>query len=281
MFFVVAAQLIVLWAMLADRRWAGAVREASAGWIDPNLPAGALVFFLSLVPFAFLRARLRPRDVGLVGAKLGRGVVATAALWVAMQLVLVALSLLDDGALRPARIWSTPLAPQAPLAFLAAMLVVMTALEEATYRGFVLPQLWIRLPGSPRVRTWGAVVGSAALFALMHVPNRRLMAGLDGAALAASLAALVVAGIFYGVVYLRTTNLWVAGGVHGLMNAPTPVVEPVIPTVVVLVPLVLVLVVLWPRLPGLPRRPLRAGTVMEVEERGSRGRDRSHGGRGA
>lgn len=260
-----AAQLIVTWGMVADRRWAVAVREATAGWVDPNLPGGALVFLLTLVPFVFISARLRPRDTGLDRERLVRGLVVTAALWAAMQLVLATLSLVDDGALQPARLWADPRAPRAPLAFLLAMLVVMTAVEEATFRGFVLPQLWLRLRGPARVRTWGAVVGSAALFALVHVPNRRLMMGLDGALLAANLAGLLVSGIFFAVLYLRTANLWVTGGIHALLNAPTPLVEPEVPTVVVLVPLVLALVVLWPRLPGGERRPLRAGTRIEVD----------------
>lgn len=267
-FLTVAAQAIVLWAALGDRRWMPALREATGGWVDPNLPAGALVFLLSVVPFVFLRARLRPRDIGLEPGKLARGVVVVAALWAALQLGLALLALLDDGVLRPAPHWLRPSAPAAPLGFLAAMLLVMTAVEEATYRGFVLPQLWLHLPGGPRVRTWGAVVGSALLFALVHVPNRMILYGLEGAGMAASLAALVVYGIFMAVVYLRTANLWVAGGVHALMNAPTPLVAAPVPPLLVLVPLVLVLVVLWPKLPGAARRPLLAGTGVRLGSAG-------------
>lgn len=265
-FFTVAAQGIVLWGLLSDRTWARAVRSSSGGWLDPNLPAGALVFLVSIIPFVFLRARLRPRDIGLEARKLGRGAVVVAGLWVAMQGILALAGLLDDGTLRLHRVWLAPGAPAAPLAFLAAMLVVMPAVEEATYRGFVLPQLWLRLRGAPRVRTWGAVVASALLFSAMHIPNRHLLYGLDRASFAASLAALVVFGIFMAVIYLRTANLWVAGGVHALTNAPTPLVEAPIPPLLVLVPLVSTLVVLWPRLPGARRRPLMAGTRVLVEE---------------
>ncbi|HUG39900.1 MAG TPA: type II CAAX endopeptidase family protein [Longimicrobiales bacterium] len=265
-FLTVAAQGIVLWAALGDRRWMEALRGAAGGWLDPNLPAGALVFLLSVVPFVFLRARLRPRDIGLEARKLGRGVVVVAALWLATQLGLALLALLADEPLRPARLWLRPSAPAGPLGFLAAMLVVMTAVEEATFRGFVLPQLWLRLPGSARVRTWGAVLGSAVLFALVHIPSRRFLYGLDTAGLAASLAALVAFGIFMAVIYLRTANLWVAGGVHALMNAPTPLLDAPVPPLLVLVPLVLGLVVLWPRLPGGGRRPLLAGTAIRVDD---------------
>lgn len=264
-FLTVAAQGIVLWGLLGDPRWPRRVRFGADGWLDPLLPAGALVFLLSVVPFVFLRARLRPRDIGLDTRRLARGVLLVAALWIAMQLVLAGIALLGDAPVRLARLWSDPLAPQAPIAALAAMLLVMTALEEATYRGFVLPQLWLRIPGTPRVRVWGAVVASALLFAAIHIPGRRLLYGIDTAGLTASLAALFVFGVFMAVVYLRTANLWVAGGTHALLNAPTPIVEPPLPPVVVLVALVLALLVAWPKLPGDAPRPLTAGMRIEVE----------------
>lgn len=264
-FLTVAAQGIVLWALLGDARWQRAVRDTAGGWLDPNLPAGALVFLLSVVPFVFLRARLRPRDIGLDTATLGRGAVVVAALWLAMQLGLAAVALAAGDGIRADRNWLRPAAPEAPLAFLLAMLVVMTAVEEATFRGFVLPQLWLRLPGPARTRAWGAIVASALLFAMIHIPNRRLLHGLDTAGIAESLAALFIFGIFMAVIYLRTANLWVAGGVHALMNAPTPVVDAPVPPLLVLVPLVLGLVVLWPAVPGEVRRALRSGTVVRVE----------------
>lgn len=263
-FLTVAAQAIVLWGLLGDSGWAEVVRTGLGGWVDPNLPAGALVFLLSVVPFVFIRGRLRPRHIGLDTGKLARGVVVTAVLFVLLQLGLAAAALVDDGALRLARHWSHPRAPAAPLAFLFAMLVVMTGLEEATYRGFVLPQLWLRLRGSPRVRTWGAVLGSAVLFSAVHVPNRHLLHGLSGVAMAPNLAVLVMAGIFYAVVYLRTANLWVTGGAHALLNAPTPIVEPVLSPAVVLVPIVAVMLVVWPLLPGSGRRGIRGGTEIRV-----------------
>lgn len=264
--FTVAAQAIILWGALGDPRWERAVREASNGWVDPSLPAGVLLFLLSVVPFVFLRARLRPRDIGLDWRKLRHGLNIVVGLWLATQVILAWLGLLVDGWMRVDPLWFEPEAPAEPVGFLVAMLIIMPALEEATFRGFVLPQLWLRLQGSARVRTWGAVVGSAVLFALIHVPSRRLIYGLDTAGFATSLAGLVVFGIFMALIYLRTANLWVTGGIHALLNAPTPVLEGPLPAIVVLLLLVLALVVFWPRLPWVDR-PLLAGTRIEVEER--------------
>lgn len=263
--FTLSAQAIVLWGALGDPRWERAVREASDGWIDPTLPAGVLLFVVSIVPFVFIRAKLRPRDIGLDRRKLRNAVNVVVGLWLATQLILAWLGLLVDGWMRVDPLWFQPGAPARPIAFLIAMLIIMPALEEATFRGFVLPQLWLRLQGSARVRTWGAVVGSAVLFALIHVPSRRLIYGLDSAGFAASLAGLVAFGILMALIYLRTANLWVTGGIHALLNAPTPVLAGPLPALLVMVPLVLGLVIFWPRLPWVDR-PLMAGTRIEVDE---------------
>lgn len=64
-----------------------------------------------------------------------------------------------------------------------------------------------------------------------------------------SLASTFLPGVFFAAIYVRTRNLWVAGGVHALLNAPTPLVAPVVSPERTLVLSTLLLMLVWPKLP--------------------------------
>ena len=264
----VVAQGLVLWTGFAlGTDWMRALARATGGWVNPNLPGAAVLFALSVVPFVFVWARLRPRDIGLEAGKVCAAAAVVGLLWLGTEAGLAAAAAVartTGPGMAAVRTGGGEREVSEALGFLMAMLVAMPVLEEATYRGFVLPQLWLRIRGGPRVRFWGAVAGSSLLFALVHIPNRWFLRGLAGPEMATSLAAVFLGGIFYAAVYLRTANLWVAGGVHALMNAPTPLVHPILRPQIVMVPLILVLLVVWPTLPWGGRRSVLSGAAVEV-----------------
>jgi TctA family transporter len=70
----------------------------------------------------------------------------------------------------------------ATLGFLVAMLVGIPLYEEVAFRGFLFPQLYLKLGGAYRARLWVAAIISALLFALMHLPNRMLVREMAGTA---------------------------------------------------------------------------------------------------
>jgi hypothetical protein len=98
--------------------------------------------------------------------------------------------------------------------------------EEILFRGCLLVQLALWLTPRPqrpdRRAVLLALVLSQLVFALQHIPNRLAFAAWpDAAAAAGDLAMLLVAGLFFAGVFLRTGNLLVAVGVHALGNCPT------------------------------------------------------------
>jgi membrane protease YdiL (CAAX protease family) len=95
--------------------------------------------------------------------------------------------------------------------------------EEIAYRGFLFPQLYLRLT-SLRARPWNrflvALLISQAAFALSHIPNR-IYLGMTAGDIAVDLLMLVGWGVLYTLLYLRTDNLFLVVGVHALGNTPT------------------------------------------------------------
>jgi membrane protease YdiL (CAAX protease family) len=154
-----------------------------AGWgmlvfVDRR-PAGALGFALE-------PAAARDSAAGLgVGAAMLAGAVAVLAVasmarWVA-----------DEGTM-PEYV--------AALASSFAFLAVAAAAEEALFRGYAFQAL---VQG---IGVWPAVLGSSALFALLHGNNPNVTP--------VALANIFLAGVMLAVAYLRTRSLWFATGVH-------------------------------------------------------------------
>lgn len=132
------------------------------------------------------------------------------------------------------------------LSFLVAMLLGTPLYEEVAFRGFLFPQLMLKLKGPHRSRVLMAAAASAVLFSLMHIPTRLAVGNASGVDLVSQLAVLAIAGLFGIVLYVRTENLLVVAGIHALVNAPTQLVTaPVSPFAVTAV-LTIILLILWP-----------------------------------
>ena len=124
--------------------------------------------------------------------------------------------------------------------------------EELAFRGFLLPQLYLKLPGQHWARLWGALLLSQIVFACAHIPAHIMLRHLWGSALLQMLALQGFAGVLLGLLYFRTRNLWIAIGIHGLANAPTPLTGGALGWELPLV----FLIAAWP---WLVRRPYQRG----------------------
>lgn len=92
--------------------------------------------------------------------------------------------------------------------------------EELAFRAYLQNKLIALLGGgSDRARKAAAIALGVGLFALWHVPQRVLIAGLDSpAAVAQSLVSVVVLGAILGVLYEYTRNVVLVGVLHGTFN---------------------------------------------------------------
>jgi membrane protease YdiL (CAAX protease family) len=95
--------------------------------------------------------------------------------------------------------------------------------EEIIYRGFLLPQLFLKFaqtkPAS-RIAFWAALLISQAIFSISHIPHR-LVNDTPIQEIPFQLLMLLISGLFFCYVYLRSQNLLVAVFVHALWNYPT------------------------------------------------------------
>lgn len=223
------------------------LERATGGLINATLQANLLGLILFAV-FVFGLGRLRPADVGLERRKLRQALLVTVLLWLGMQVAALAISLLRGGVAVDA-VWAERGA-SAVLGWLIGQLVGNALVEELLYRGLLLPQLFLKFKITSRgLRLAAAAAAMLALFVLSHIPNRIFMGYTVGEMLI-DIPILLGYGLLFTIIYLVTDNLFVAVGVHALVNEPTLITALPFPAQLILIVLVVVLLVTWKRIFG-------------------------------
>ncbi len=172
-----------------------------------SLPAGLFGSGLSMLVAALaagaLTLRMDGRGPGALGFHLSRSVPREALIGLALGLglsVLVTAAMAAVGVVRWSAEAGTPLGWLQSALWAAAILAVPAAAEEALFRGY---------PFQAMTEAWSplAALGlTAAFFGMAHLANDN--------ATALGAANTAAAGVFLGVVYLRTGSLWWASGAH-------------------------------------------------------------------
>ncbi len=111
----------------------------------------------------------------------------------------------------------------APTATLVDQLLFFAIAEESIYRGYLFPQLYLKLKRARQFSAgayWTALLLSQAIFSLYHLPHR-LANNTPIEDLPFQLVLLWFSGLLLCYVYLRSQNLLVAVVVHALGNAPS------------------------------------------------------------
>jgi hypothetical protein len=249
LFLITSTGVSVL--LLAVRR-VGPLGRLLAGpaWRE-NLLFFALLLLVVVGGVIFGIGQLRPSDVGAERSKLREGAITLATVWVIMQFVTALGAVVGGEPIVVARTWSNP-GVSGTLIWAAVMFLGTAAYEEIAFRGFLYPQLYLKVPGSPRTRFWVALLSSQLVFALGHAPAHLVIRHLSGALLMRMLVLQWFAGIMLLLLYLRTRNLWIVMGIHGLADAPAPLFQGAMGWEYSLV----VLLIGWP---WLTRRPAQRG----------------------
>ncbi len=158
---------------------------------------------------------LRARDFGIYKGRWKEALAATLVMWAAIELVLAAASALWNG---PA--WK-PIPGRHSAAAMAAGVVYyffgVALFEEAFYRGFLVPQLFhaFRTRFARQAAVLLAVLVSQLFFALAHLPHYRVPLPVP-----LGLTVLWLTGVLLALMWLRTGNLLVGVGWHGLLDLP-------------------------------------------------------------
>lgn len=107
------------------------------------------------------------------------------------------------------------------LGFAVANWLFVGVAEELAVRGYLQNKLVVLFDGDGRFgRRVAGVFLTAVVFALLHVPQRLVVAGLAVEQLPASLALLAATAVVLGVVYELTRNLVLVALLHGAWNVP-------------------------------------------------------------
>lgn len=207
------------------------VTIATFGLIDATLQANLLNLLLFAL-IVFWWGRLRPADVGLDWHKLGQALSLTALLWLSSQAIVLLINWIN-GDIHLDPIWSRH-SVTAILGALIAQLAGNAFFEEMQYRGFYLGQFYLKIQSpNERQRRTRAILGTLGLFVLSHIPNR-IFNGYSLADIPLDFALLFAWGLFFTAIYLISGNLFLAIGVHALVNRPTLITESPFPVQILL-----------------------------------------------
>jgi len=200
------------------------IGEVTGGVIHPTLVIG-LTDFVLIVGGLVIFTNLRWRDFGLKAASLLPAIVLILGLWLLMNVGLLILALIQGSEISFANDWQTT-GIIAVFGILISQLFGNALIEESLFRGFLIPQLFLKLKGVgdnpfPRGLIY-AVILSLVVFTLQHLMN--LSNTGIGSVLQTMFGIFLVGGLFT-VFYLRTKNLFLTIGFHALNNAPTPIFQ--------------------------------------------------------
>jgi len=196
--------------------------SATSGLVTGSWVAN-LVFLGVLVAWLIVRqGDLRLYDIGVIPSRIPAALVFTLGLWLAAQTLHAVAGLLTYGSITVASIWNSD-GMFVLLGMLLAQLFGNALFEEIAFRGFLFPQVYLRLDFMHRYgwfRLIAALILTQGMFALTHIPNR-IYLGLSREAILWDLGVLFVLGVLFTFIYARTDNLFIVVGIHALGNAPT------------------------------------------------------------
>jgi len=200
------------------------LQSASGGWIEPVLVKSWVV----LVAFLAVVLGLGRRTVSELGwrpAALARGALLWLVAWSALQVLLALWTLARGGELALHPMW-TRFGTGAVLGGILAQALGHALAEDTAFRAFTLPVLAERARRlGPRTAALVALLGSALLFGLTHLPTRILVKSPGGTALLAEQAHFFTAGLALGLAWLATRNLGAVVALHVLLNDPAPLFD--------------------------------------------------------
>ncbi len=235
------------------------VFEMTGGLVSPTLVANLAGIVIVVVGVILVFGGLKKEDIGLRWSLMPRAAVIVLLAWLATQVAGAVISFIVTGRVSLDASWSR-YGISAMVGLLLGQLFGNSFLEEVAFRGFLLPQLYFKVAG-PRFsgHKWKrlviALLASQAFFVLMHIPNR-LGQGLTPVEWIVDFASVFVIGMIFALIYLRTGNLFIAIGVHALVDAPESLFISADISKWFYVLFGILVVVLWPTMKriGLPRK---------------------------
>jgi len=223
-----------------------AIQDSTRGLIHRTLLLNIPLILVTVAGILLWYEKLRLQDIGIVFGKLPLAIVFGVSAWTIIQGTESIVGVLIKG-----RTGIIPDWRQNSLAILGLLIghLFGTALwEEITFRGFLLKQCFLRLSGrtgNKALVTISSILVSQLVFMLFHIPWK-LMNFESYPKMFGELAGILLTGIIYAILYLRTDNLFLVMIFHALGNASTPLTMPVIGTNNILLLFMILIMAFWP-----------------------------------
>ncbi len=249
LFFFVSVVVVLLYLGIYLVGIIQSIEEASWGLIQRTLILNLLLLLCAVYGILVLHGKLQGKDIGLVIKKLPLAISVGLVTWILVQFIEGVVSYIGMGSIELNQQWGAE--GFALIGLLIGMLFGTALYEEIGYRGFFLIQFKIkmeRLVENRYLQVASALLISQTLFTLLHIPWKVLNQGWTLVVVQELLFSVFMNGIIYGLLYLRTENLFFVMIVHALGNAPTSLVDPSIQPSNILLLLAIIWAVIWPRL---------------------------------
>jgi membrane protease YdiL (CAAX protease family) len=243
-FLIVGAYLAVYWIGFIQMD-----HYSIEGSVCRILGLNALLILGPIVGILLWYEKLSLQDIGLVWRKLPFAMLLWVGIWLLIQGIELVAGLLLQGNAEIDAAWSG--GGLAITALLVGHLLGTALYEEVAFRGFLLRQCFLSLHRRTKNRqvllAAAAILVSQLAFAFFHVPWKLMTQGWSANTMG-GLSGVLLTGIVYSLLYLRTDNLFLVMGVHALGNAPTSLISPTIGTPNLLLLFTVVIWILWPRM---------------------------------
>ncbi|MFW9868523.1 MAG: lysostaphin resistance A-like protein, partial [Candidatus Thorarchaeota archaeon] len=218
------------------------IETVSGGLVHRTLVLNVPLLIGAIVLVLVVYGGLHANDLGLIGRKLPLAFVACLLTWILVQIMEGVAGFVAAGSAQFDPRWNT----ESPVlvGLLIGMLFGTALYEEVGFRGFLLVQFDVKMTdvtSNKYFRMALALVFSQALFTLVHIPWKVMNQGWTVTVFFDLIFSVFMNGLIYGILYLRTENLFFVMGVHALGNAPTSLfVSSIGPST-----LVLLLAIIW------------------------------------
>ena len=217
---LLGTMLLMYWFVEMDR--ARGIPIWSSQWSDRYFLYTVIVHCLRIGVVLFLIGRLRSIDLGIDPRLILPAIITLVLLWSIAQLFWGSIALL----------WTGEITPRNPLPGLAGTpgfkaLLLGSPCEELLMRGFFMLQFYMiartRFSTTPHIAAAVSIAAAAVLFASLHIP-RLVMYGALLPEVTSFMFRSFLVGIFLGIIFARSGNIFVAMGLHCYVNLPVSAV---------------------------------------------------------
>jgi len=226
-----------------------AIQEMSKGLIHSTLLLNALLLVGAVYGVLIGHGKMKVEDLGLTVEKLPLAFIFGIAIWISIQIIEGIIGYAINGTIALESSWTTK--GTARIGLLIGMLFGTALFEEIGFRGFLLVQFITKLGRVVKNRVLStslALLTSQTFFTLVHVPWKMMNQGWTTAVFLDLLFSVFMNGVIYGLLYLRTRNLFFVMIIHSLGNAPTALIQPSIESSIILLLLAIISCTVWPNL---------------------------------